>query len=132
MTIQTTEGRYEATLRVDNTNNCPLQEKLGLTRYSISKPPDMIRNIPKYYTTEKLLSVQILKFDVRRPDPDRQLWNRQQGNNRDETQECIIETVQEMHAQEPNETMQKTRKRTIQLDQSENINKKRRLRYWTS
>ena len=26
VTIQTTEGQYEATLRVDNTNNCPIQE----------------------------------------------------------------------------------------------------------
>ena len=87
ITIQTAEGQYEAILRVDNTNNCPLQEKLGMTRYSIPEPPEMMHNIPKYHTTKKLLSGQVLKIDISRPDPGRQLWNRKHRNNREETQE---------------------------------------------
>ena len=47
ITIQTTEGQYEAILRADNTNNCPLQGKLGLTRYRIPEPPRMMRKTPK-------------------------------------------------------------------------------------
>ena len=82
ITIHTTEGQYEAILRVDNTNNCPLQEKLGLTRYRISEPPRMMRNIPKYHTTKKLPAGQVLKFDISRPDPDRQLWSRKQKTTR--------------------------------------------------
>ena len=54
ITIQTTEGQYETILTVDNSNNCPLQQKLGLARYRISEPPRMMRNIPKYYTTKNL------------------------------------------------------------------------------
>ena len=53
ITIQTTEGQYEAIIRADNTNNCTLQEKLGLTRYRIPEPPETMRNIPEYHTAKK-------------------------------------------------------------------------------
>jgi len=81
----------------------------------------MMRNIPKYYTTKNLLAGQTLKFDIRNPDPGRQLWNRTnrtQGNeNRDETQECIIETSQEIQARETKTTAKANLKRTIQHEQ---------------
>ena len=47
-TIQTTEGRYEERPTSDNSNNCPIQKKMHLARYSISRPPRAMRNIPKY------------------------------------------------------------------------------------
>ena len=104
ITIQTAEGHYETILTVGNSNNCPLQQKLGLTRYKIPEPPMMMRNIPKYYTTKNLHAGQTLKFDIRNPDPGKQLWNRtnrtQRNENRDEVQECIIETEQAIQARE--------------------------------
>ena len=121
VTIQTTEGQYETTLIVDNSNNCPIQQKLGLTRYRILEPPRMMRNIPKYYTTRNLPAGQTLKFDIRNPDPGRQLWNRtnrtQWNENRDETQECIIETAQEIQARESKTAARGKLKRTIQHEQ---------------
>ena len=77
--IQTTEGCYEATLTEDNPNNCQIQKQLGLTRYSIPQPPEMMRNIPMYRATTKLQHGQVLKFDTRKPDPGRRLWNRQEN-----------------------------------------------------
>ena len=52
-TIQTTEGIYEERLTSDNSNNCPIQQKMHRTRYIISEPPRMMRNVPKYYTAKK-------------------------------------------------------------------------------
>ena len=98
--MQTTEGQYEETLREDNKNNFPLQEKLGHTRYSISKPPMMMHNIPKYHTTKQIQSGQALKFDISRPDTGRQLWNRRQESRGNYTQEFIIETTEEIQGKE--------------------------------
>ena len=78
----------------------------------------MMRNIPKYYTTKKLLTEQVLKFDIIRPDPDRQLWNRKRQNYESETQECIIGTAQEIQARESKTTSQGNLKRTIQHEQT--------------
>ena len=75
VTIQTTEGKYEATLSEDNANNFPLQEKLGLASYSISKPPKTMRNIPMYHTTRQLQNGQILKFDDNYGTDDRRTQN---------------------------------------------------------
>ena len=47
VTIQTTEGIYEARLAEDNSNNFPIQKKMKLTGYRISNPPRMMRNIPQ-------------------------------------------------------------------------------------
>ena len=117
VTIQTKEGQYEATLRVENTNNCPMQEKLGLTRYRISEPPKMMHNIPKYHKTKQIQNVKVLKFDISRPDPGRQLWNRRQESRRNYTQECVIETMEEIQRKETKTTKQRSRKRTITPDQ---------------
>ena len=75
VTIQTTEERYEEELIGDNSNNRHIQKRLNLIRYRIHRPPRTMRNIPKYHTTEKLQNRQVLKFDIRNPDPVRQLWN---------------------------------------------------------
>ena len=70
VTIQTTEGCYEETLSEDNTNNFPIQEQLKLTRYRISKPPMMMRNIPMYHTeaTTDWASTEI-RYPQSRPRP---------------------------------------------------------------
>ena len=96
VTIQTTEGHYEATLTEDNSNNCLIQKQLGLTRYRIPKPPEMMHNIPTYHKTKNLQNGQVLKFDTRKPDPGRRLWNRQEEHERCDTQECIIETKEQI------------------------------------
>ena len=81
----------------------------------------MMRNIPKYYTTRNLLSGKILKFDIKNPDPGKQLWNRtnrtQWNEDRNETQECIIETEQEIQARKAKTTIEGKLKRTIQQEQ---------------
>ena len=48
ITIQATEGHYEATQTKDNETTCPIQKQLNLTMYHISGPPRYIRNVPKY------------------------------------------------------------------------------------
>ena len=75
VTIRTREGRYEAGLIIDNTNNCPMQKKLNMARYRIPEHPRLMRNIPKFYTTKKLLHRQVRKFDIREPGPYQQLWH---------------------------------------------------------
>ena len=80
VTIQNREGQYEATLTAETDENCPLRtirEKLGLTRYKIPQPPKMMHNIPMHYTTKDLYNGKVLKFDIRRPTKDEQLWNKQ-------------------------------------------------------
>ena len=95
-----------------------------------------MRNIPKYHTTKNLPAGQKLKFDIRNPDPGKQLWNRTnrtQGNeNGDGTQECIIETAQEIQARESKTTIGGKLKRTIRQEQpretqDESISKKRKI-----
>ena len=107
ITTQPTEGCYDATLTEDNSNNCLIQKQLGLTRYIIPKPPDMMHNIPMYHTAKKLQHGQVLKFDTRKPDPGRRLWHRQEERERHETQECIIETKEQIPQRENRERNQK-------------------------
>ena len=92
VTIQTTEGSYDARLVEGDSNNRPVRKKMKLARYRISMPPRMMRNISKYYTAEKLQNQQVLKFDIRNPDPSRQLRNRRKGNSEHTDRECLIET----------------------------------------
>ena len=136
VTIQTTEGQYERTVEVDNTSNFPLQQRLGLAKYKIPEPPKMMHNIPKYYITKQLSAGQVLKFDIRNPEPTRQLWNRstelQEKELEDETQECIIETEQEIKAR--NQKQQKESGKTLGREQpqetntrGENKNKQRKI-----
>ena len=80
VTIQTGEGQYETTLTEETDEECPLKqiiEKLGLTRYRIPQPPEMMHNIPKHYTTKGLVNGTVLKFDIRRPTNNERLWNKQ-------------------------------------------------------
>ena len=120
VTIQTKEGQYEATLRVDNINNCPMQGKLGPARYRISEPPRMMHNIPKYHTTKQIQNGQVLKFDISRPDPGRQLWNRRQEERGGYTQDCIAETTEEIQEKETTITQNKTGKGIEHLPQNKN------------
>ena len=113
-TIQTTEGSYEARLTEDNSNGCPIRRMMHLTRYSISKPPRMMRNIPKYYTTGKLQDRQVLNCDIRHPDPDRHLWNRRKESAEHADQECLISNMEKIQG-----------KRNSPLEQ--NMNKKSTL-----
>ena len=55
-----------------------ISEKLGLTTYKIHRPPEMMRNVPKYYTTKGLVNGKVLKFDIRRSTKDEQLWGKKQ------------------------------------------------------
>ena len=85
MTIQTREGQYGTILTTETNEECPLRkisEKLGLTRYKIPRPPEMMRNIPKHYTTKGLVNGKVLKFDIRRPTKDEQLWNKNQKEHK--------------------------------------------------
>ena len=82
VTIQTTDGSYEESLAVDNSNNFPIQRRINIARCIISKPPRTMRNIHKYYTAKQLQTPQVLKFDIRNPDPSRQLRNRRGGGPR--------------------------------------------------
>ena len=92
-TIQTRGGIYESELNEGDTNNFPIQTKLGLTRYRISRPPRMMRNIAKYHTTKKMQQPQVRKFDIRNPDPGRQMRNRRGENSKHAYQACVIETM---------------------------------------
>ena len=74
--IQTKEGGYEAGLIIDNTNNCPMQEKLNLAIYRIPEHPQLMRNVPKFYAAKKLIHRQVHKFDIVDPEPYHQLWRR--------------------------------------------------------
>ena len=70
----------------------------------------MIRNISKYYTTGKLQGRQVLKFNIRNPDPIRQLWDRRQEDSEHANQECLIETmgrIQEKGETSPREKHEK-------------------------
>ena len=55
-----------------------------------------MRNVPKYYNAEKLQERQVLKFDIRNPDPSRQLWGRRGGNSEHAFRECLIETTDQI------------------------------------
>ena len=131
VTVQTTEGQYEATLTADNDKNCPLREiheKIGLTRYRISRPPMTMRNIPKYYTAKNLTNRQVLKFDIRKPDPHQQLWNRREEERREEhhIQECIIETTNEIAKRNNETTLKGGRKRSNAREAEQEQEQKRR------
>ena len=108
--LQAAEGRYEARLVGDNSNNFPIQRQMKLTRYGISKPPRMRRNIPMYYTTKKLQDRQVLKFNIRHPDPCRQLWNRRQEYSEHANQEFLIETMGQIREKEKQALEQHTEK----------------------
>ena len=95
-TIQTTAGRYEARLTEDNANDWPIRRMTQLPRYIISGPPRMMRNIPKYYATEKPRDSQVLKFDVRHPDPDRHRRNRRKESSELADRECVIEHMEQI------------------------------------
>ena len=123
VTIQTTEGCYDATMSGGNTNNSPIQKQLTLTRYRIPKPPMMMRNIPMYRATNQLHTGQVLKFDIRNPNPGRKLWNRRLGNQEHFAQECIIETTDQIRAKATRATEHNSRKRTLE---PETQNKKQR------
>ena len=78
-----------------------------------------MRNIPKYYTNKKLQDRQVLKFGIRHPDPDRQLWNRREESSEHADQECLIENmeqIQETERQAVEQNMRK-KKRTLQEEQ---------------
>ena len=66
---------------------------MNLTRYIISKPPYAIRNIAKYYITKKMQEQQVLKFDIRNPDPVRQLWGRKEDASEHSSHDCIVEKL---------------------------------------
>ena len=113
VTIQTTEGSYEARLVEDDSNNFHIQKRMKLTRYRISKPPGMMRNIPKYQTSETLKKQQVLRFDIRNQDPGRQLWNRRKESSEHADQECLIETIERIHGKEGQAIEQKINKWTL-------------------
>ena len=70
----------------------------------------MMHNIPKHHATKQIQNGQVLKFDISRPDTGRQLWNRRQEGRGGYTQECIIETTEEIKRKETTITQNKSRK----------------------
>jgi len=95
-----------------------------------------MRNIPKYHAKKNLPAGQTLKFDIRNTDPGKQLWNRtnrtKRNENRDDVQECIAETEQEIQARESKAIEKGNLERTIQHEQpretrNENACKKQKI-----
>ena len=74
-------------------------------------------------TQKQLQTGQVLKFDIRNPDPGRHMWNRRQEDKENLTQECIIETTDQIRAKETRATEHNGRKRTLE---PETQNKKQR------
>ena len=69
-----------------------------------------MHNIPKFYTTKKLLHRQVLKFDIREPGPYHQLWHGKKLDPEHAPQECIIEAKGEI---QKTGTDAHTKKRTL-------------------
>ena len=107
VTIKTKEGSYEAGLLIDNANYCPLRGGLNLTRYRAPEPPRLLRIIPKYYRAKQLPRRQVLKFDIREPEPYRQLWRRKQLNPEHTPQESICEAKDNIKTEETNRILKK-------------------------
>ena len=97
------------------------------SRYRISKPPRMMRNIPKYYTAKKLQGRQVLKFNIRNPDPIRQLWNRCQGNSEHANQACLIETMENTGERKTWYLAKHGKRKLITETQNGNITKRKRI-----
>ena len=70
----------------------------------------MMRNIPTHYATKGLENGKVLKFDIRRPTKDEQLWNKQTEKTRNSTQECVIESLSEIEGKTDNKKQNKTNK----------------------
>ena len=79
----------------------------------------MMHNIPTHYATKGLENGKVLKFDIRRPTKDEQLWNKQTERTKNQTQECIIES----HSEIRNNGQTKMNKRID--NQQENNQKKK-------
>ena len=111
-----TDGRGKLRRKTsgDKSNNCPIQKQMQHTRYRISKSPRVMRNIPKFCTTRKLQNRQVLRFNIRNPDPIRQLWGRRQENSEHPNHVCLIETMGKIREKEnkiSNQTWKKKTKR---------------------
>ena len=91
VTIQTTEGIYVEELIEDNANACPIQKKLTLKKYTVSRPPRLLREIPKFYTSENLKTGKVLEINNDREKPIyTEVWNPGKcANGRSDTRECI-------------------------------------------
>ena len=70
----------------------------------------------------------VLKFDIRKPDPHKQLWNRQEEEERGEhhIQECIIETTNEIEKRNDETTLNDGRKRNKAREAEQGQKQKRR------
>ena len=69
-----------------------------------------MHNIPIHYKTKVLENGKVLKFDIRRPTKDEQLWNKQTEKTRNITQECVIESLSEIEGKKDNKKQNKTNK----------------------
>ena len=106
-TTQTAGKTYEALLKLDTAINCPFQRKLTLSRCCIPEPPRLMRNIPKFYTANKLLPIHALKFDIRTPGPSRKIWRRKQYAREAAIRECILGTTERTSPETPAKTFNK-------------------------
>ena len=109
----------------DNSKN-PTIQKMTRARYIISEPPRMMRNISKYYTAKNVQNRQVLKFDTRKPDPIRQLWNRcgERENSEHADQECIIETLDQIQEREKQAHGRNTKKDDAQRNTGRQLHQK--------
>ena len=83
----------------------------------------MIHNIPMRYTTKGLFNGEVLKFDIKRPTKDEQLWNKQTEKTRNCTQECIIESHSEINNAKQSKTNEEEQNKTQRKRNSDQINK---------
>lgn len=127
LTIQNDEGIYEARVAVADSNNFPLQTKLRITRYRIPEPPRLMRNIPKFYTSKELLRRHVLKFDIRDPRPNHQLWKVGKCTQENPTRECIIETHEQQKKKHTESTERKSTKRTTETGNNMSAKRQRTL-----
>ena len=76
-----------------------------------------------HYTTKGLFNGKVLKFDIKRPTKDEQLWNKQIEETRNYTQECIIETHREINNAKKSKTSEEEQNKTQRKRNSDQINK---------
>ena len=101
---------------------------MNYARYIISKPPYVMRNIPKFHTAEKLQKRQVLRFDIRNPAPGSRLWDRKKDASEHDNQDCIIETLEQIQRKEKQATEKRTLKRTMGSEEERHAKKRRTQR----
>ena len=76
-----------------------------------------------HYTTKGLFNGKVLKFDIKRPTKDEQLWNKQTEKTKNSTQECIIESHSEINNAKQSKINEDEQNKTQRKRNSNQMNK---------